>query len=134
MLPRTALISMILAAGLAQAASAAPAAGPSDSDLKCMLVASAISQNPDPKARAIANPMVFYYLGRLDARTPGLALGPALQGEARKSQAAEMNVVAQKCVATVTARARALQALGGKPANPPPAAPASPPPATPAPN
>ena len=77
MFARTAVIALTLSA-LASQVAAAPAA-PSDVDLRCMLVASALSQNKEPAAKGLSNIMVFYYLGRLDARSPGVPLGPALQ-------------------------------------------------------
>ena len=117
MFARTAVIALTLSA-LASQVAAAPAA-PSDVDLRCMLVASALSQNKEPAAKGLSNIMVFYYLGRLDARSPGVPLGPALQAEVQKTPPQEMQVQAQKCIATMKDRAGALQALSGpRPAQP----------------
>jgi hypothetical protein len=111
MFARTSVIAVALSA-LVNQASAAPAA-PNDTDLQCMLVASALGQNKQPGAQSLSSIMAFYYLGRLDARTPGVALGPALRAEVQKTAPQALQVQAQKCVATMKARAGALQALNG---------------------
>lgn len=123
MFRRTAALGLIISLGLAgqAAAQAKSAITAQDVDLRCMLVASALSQNKEPAARGLSNIMVFYYMGRLDVRSPGLALGPALQAEAQKSPPAEMQAQGQKCIATMKARAGALQALSGPRPNAPPA-------------
>lgn len=111
MFARTIVIAAALSA-LVNQASAAPAAA-NRTDLQCMLVASALGKNKEPEARGLSNIMVFYYLGRLDARTPGVDLGPALRAEVQKTPPQELQIQAQKCVETMKARAGALQALGG---------------------
>jgi len=119
MIRRTAFAFVTAAALLAGPAAAQSA---SDADLRCMLVASRLSQSTDAQTKNISSLMVFYYLGRLDARRPGLNLGAALQAEARTIVPTEMNPVVQKCVSTLEARGKVLEALGKPPAGAAPAA------------
>jgi hypothetical protein len=127
-------IAACLSASVAAAATPPPAAG-GDPDLKCLLVASALSQNPDPKARTISGLMVFYYMGHLDARKPGINLRAALEAQAHAVTPPQLQAEAKRCVTTVSARGQLLQSMSKPPAQPPGAtAPAPAPLATPAPH
>jgi hypothetical protein len=117
----------------AVAAKPPPAKAGGDPDLKCMLVASRLSQNPDPKARTISGLMVFYYFGRLDVRKPGIDLRKALEAQALTVTPAELQAEARRCVTTVSARGQVLQTMSNRPA-PPADAKGSVAPATPAPH
>lgn len=145
MLRRTGAFALVTFLGFAGGATAQPPSPPPrpaasavkpNSDLRCMLVASSLARNKDERARAMAGPMMVYYYGRADARTPHLALGAALQAEANLLQTtpggpAQMQAQAQTCVSTFETRIQVLnQLVGPRPAAPagtsPPVAPAAP--------
>ena len=109
-----ALVFAVAGFGLGQAQTPAPAAVKANPDLRCMLMASVLSQNPDPKAKELSNIMMFYYLGRFDARNPNVPLQPALQAQAKLLTQAEANPEGQRCVAAVSTRVTALRAMGGQ--------------------
>lgn len=113
--------------GAAQAAPAkaptgAKAASGSDGDLQCMLVASMLSRQKEPQAQSLSQAMTLYYLGRVDARRPGLNLRQALQSEMQANAGTSAAPVAQRCAAAIQARVNVLNALGGPQGGPPPAA------------
>lgn len=129
---RTALAFVALAVSLA--GSVAHAQTTLDSDIKCMVVGGALNQSQDPKARTVSTLMIFYFLGRIDARDPNLDLATALKTRMQTLKPADLQVEARRCSDQMNTRSQALQAVSAKlngvtSANP---AGASPTPASPA--
>jgi hypothetical protein len=109
---RTALAFVALAVALA--GTAAHAQSTLDSDIKCMVVGGALNQSQDPKARTVSTLMIFYFLGRIDARDPNLDLTTALKTRMQALKPADLQVEARRCSDQMNTRSQALQAVSAK--------------------
>ncbi|HEV2531602.1 hypothetical protein [Phenylobacterium sp.] len=102
----------ILTASLAIAAIAgvAEAQDASRSDMRCVVAFSRLLQTPAYKDAAGAG--MFYYIGRLDGREPGLDLAAAMRREIANMATADYTTEAQRCGAELKARNEAVKAAG----------------------
>ncbi|WP_309603941.1 hypothetical protein [Phenylobacterium sp.] len=123
----------LVATAPAPAMAAAPPAGaasPLIADVRCLLTMAAFGGAKERQQAAQVG--VYFFLGRISARAPGLDLGAALRAEAPKLGPQELQVELRRCGTMVEAQSTGLQAamstLGGKRAAGPaaPARPAAP--------
>jgi hypothetical protein len=132
MIRRTALALVAIAGAFA--GGAAQAQNTTDADLKCMVVAGALNHSTDPQTRTASSLMVFYFLGRLDARDANMDIATALKGQMQAMKATDLQAEAKRCGDIMTGRSQALQAVSAKlAASAPPPAGGAPAAATPAP-
>jgi hypothetical protein len=127
-------LALITLAG-ALVAGAAQAQNTNDADLKCMVVAGALNHSEDAGTRTASSLMVYYFLGRLDARSPSMDIASALKTQMQTMKSTDLQGEAKRCGDIMTARSQALQSVSAKlnaEAHPPGAA-GSPAPAAPAP-
>jgi hypothetical protein len=113
-------------------AAAAPATGVTG-DVRCLLTMGALASNKANQQAATLG--VYFFEGRISARSPGLDLTSALKTEAGRMGPPELQAEAKRCAAIVQQAAQALQsaqASFGGPAAAPGAAP-TPAPAAPTP-
>ena len=130
---RTAFAFAFAALAVALAGGAARAQSTLDSDIKCMVVGGALNQSQDPKARTVSTLMIFYFLGRIDARDPNLDLASALKTRMQSLKPADLQVEARRCSDQMNTRSQALQAVSAKLNGVTSGAPAGASPTTPAP-
>jgi len=125
---RSALIALAGAITLASVAGPAAAQTAADrDDVRCILVLTAVGQ--DPKQREAASKGTFYYMGRLDARGMSGKLAPTMIAEGKAiTNAAQAEMELKRCVAELNQRGQVLQgaylqvrAAAQKAAPPPPA-------------
>ena len=114
----------------AAAAAAAPTTGVTG-DVRCLLTMGALASNKANQQAATLG--VYFFEGRISARSPGLDLTAALKTEAARMGPPELQAEAKRCAALVQQAAQALQSaqanFSGPVAAPgaaPAAAPASP--------
>jgi len=97
---------------------AAPAARAADdaaaADLKCMVVAAALSQNADPGLKSAGAMTGIYYLGRLDGRTPNLDLETRLRATISQMTPQELVPEIQRCGQQVQARLKSAGQIGSR--------------------
>jgi hypothetical protein len=113
-------------------AAAAPTTGVTG-DVRCLLTMGALASNKANQQAATLG--VYFFEGRLSARSPGLDLTTALKTEAARMGPPELQSEAKRCAALVQQAAQALQSAQANfsgPVTAPGAAPAAPP-ASPAP-
>jgi hypothetical protein len=120
----TAMAAGLLFATGAAAAPAAQVAGPAAApvadqpDLKCLIIAMAAIESGRADAQQPGVLGAIYYLGRLDARTPGLDLRSAIAAEEATLKPETMGAEAARCAAELKSRSAAIRALGDAPALP----------------
>ncbi len=132
-----ATISALALAGAAPTHAATPLpAAPSVlvADVRCLLTMAAFGGAKERQQAAQVG--VYFFVGRISARAPGLDLGAALRAEAPKLGPQELQVELRRCGTIVESQSTALQTamstLGGKRAPGPATGPAAAPsPATP---
>lgn len=131
----TILVMALAATAPARAASPPPAAAPAlVADVRCLLTMAAFGGAKERQQAAQVG--VYFFVGRISARAPGLDLGAALRAEAPKLGPQELQVELRRCGTIVESQSTALQTamstLGGKRAAAPAAPATAPAPATPA--
>ena len=126
------------ATGTAPARAAVPLAGaasPLVADVRCLLTMAAFGGAKERQQAAQVG--VYFFVGRISARAPGLDLGAALRAEAPKLGPQELQVELRRCGTIVESQSTALQtamsSLGGKRAPGPATGAASAPPSAPTP-
>jgi len=108
----------MIRAGLALLLALAPTAamaGPEEdaADVRCVVIGAEMSQDKDPDTSKGGSVILFYFLGRLDARSPTADLKALITQEATRMAAADKGRIATDCAAKVQARGKQLEALGG---------------------
>ena len=110
-MPRVLLVAAI-AAGLAFPARAAPPEDPkTTADLRCVVVAYALTRNADPDLQKLGAVSLFYFWGRLEGRGDVANLAARLTGEAGKMTADDIQAQAKTCGAIFAATTQSLQSL-----------------------
>jgi hypothetical protein len=128
-----AAVALLAAASPAAAAQKAPAHPPGAAapttgvtgDVRCLLTMGALASNKANQQAATLG--VYFFEGRISARSPGLDLTSALKTEAARMGPPELQSEAKRCVAIVQQAAQALQSAQANfagPVNAPGAAPA----------
>jgi hypothetical protein len=113
-LPKTLAAVALLAAAspaAAQKPAAATAAAPTTGvtgDVRCLLTMGALASNKANQQAATLG--VYFFEGRITARSPGLDLTAALKTEAARMGPPELQSEAKRCAALVQQAAQALQA------------------------
>lgn len=131
-----AAMALLAAASPAAAQKAAPARPPAATapttgvtgDVRCLLTMGALASNKANQQAATLG--VYFFEGRISARSPGLDLTAALKTEAARMGPPELQAEAKRCAAIVQQAAQALQAAQANfsgPVSAPGAAPAAPP-------
>ena len=124
---RTALIALASAVALASLGQPAAAQSAADrDDIRCILVLTAVAQ--DPKQKEAAAKGTFFYLGRLDSHGLGPKLGSLMIAEAKGIQnAGQAQMELKRCAAELNTRGQFLQTAFQqvRAAQPKPAAPAA---------
>jgi hypothetical protein len=103
----------------------APTGGVTD-DVRCLLSMYALAQNKDRQQAAQSG--AYFFLGRINARAPGLDLASAIKAQAPTLAPAQIQDELKRCGPMVSASAQSFQsALNSlRPPAPPAAAPAAP--------
>jgi hypothetical protein len=112
------------------AAAAAPTTGVTG-DVRCLLTMGALASNKANQQAATLG--VYFFEGRISARSPGLDLTTALKTEAARMGPPELQAEAKRCAALVQQAAQALQSAQANFAGPVTAPGAAPAPVSPAP-
>lgn len=96
-------------------------------DVRCLALAAAITADPnvDANGKSAGQMVAFYYLGRLDGRTPGIEIKSRFIEQAKVIGAMPPDAIkaqAEACGVALGARGKELQDLGDalKAANQPP--------------
>lgn len=115
-----------LAASTAVAAPA-PAAAPKhtalESDVRCIIVMAALTQDKQRQQAGVIG--AHFFAGRVSARAPGVNLTEAIRAEEAKMRRDELPAELQRCGPIVQAAVQALQASFQAPASGPPGGPAA---------
>jgi hypothetical protein len=82
------------------------------SDLRCLVVASTLSNSTNESFKAAGTVSAFYYMGRLDGRAPDLDLENRLFAEALKMTPEDILAQARICRATLAKKTRSMQEMG----------------------
>jgi hypothetical protein len=81
-------------------------------DVRCVVVGLKIAQLPDATQKAAGVMVTLYYIGRLDGRTPNLAMEDLISQEAQNITSASFQVEAARCGNSLKARGQALTEMG----------------------
>lgn len=101
-----------LLAGAAQAQAQAQAEKPADlADLQCMALYAILANEPDQQAAAGLG--VFYHLGRLEGRTPGVDWLARMHAYADTVTVEQVAANGARCSAEMSRAADAMQRVGG---------------------
>lgn len=132
------LAGLLLGTGTASADTKSTAAAAIAGDVHCVVIGLFLFRSTDATAQTAGLIMTYYFLGRLDGRTPKPDLERLISAESKKMNPADMQADQNRCGLELDAKSRALQQIGqhaalrDQPAAPAPApAPPPPPPATP---
>jgi hypothetical protein len=107
-----AALAGVLAAGVALPAVAAPPEDPkTTTDLRCVVVAYALTQNPDPELQKLGSVSLFYFWGRLEGRGAADNMAARLTEEAGKMNGDDIKTQAKTCGAIFDASTESLRAL-----------------------
>jgi hypothetical protein len=87
----------------------APAGDPSLTDMRCMVVASALLGSDDEQMKSLGRANLFYYLGRLQGRGDVANMDARIVEQAAKMTEDDIRAEAKGCGAMFTAAAQALQ-------------------------
>ncbi|HLZ76601.1 hypothetical protein [Phenylobacterium sp.] len=90
-------------------------------DVRCLLTMYALGRDKQRQQAALLG--VYFFIGRISARSPGIDLPAAVKTEAAKLQGKPLNDEAKRCGAMVEGGMRALQASFGPPQAAPGASP-----------
>ena len=107
-----AALAGVLAAGVALPAVAAPPEDPkTTTDLRCVVVAYALTQNPDPELQKLGSVSLFYFWGRLEGRGAADNMAARLTEEAAKMTGDDIKAQAKTCGAIFDASTESWRAL-----------------------
>jgi hypothetical protein len=110
---RPALIGAAAIAACALLATTARAADTdTDADVRCVVVAMALTQSADDQARAFAQPALIYFQGRIDGRSPNFDLEPAIIKAVQTMSAASYTTEAARCGAILMDKGQKLHVIG----------------------
>ena len=93
------------------AMAAAPEDPKTTTDLRCVVVAYALTQNPDPDLQKLGAVSLFYFWGRLEGRGAADNMAARLTEEAGKMTGDDIKAQAKTCGAIFTAGTESLRAL-----------------------
>jgi hypothetical protein len=128
-MPRVLLAAALvgtLAAGLAHPAMAATPEDPkTTTDLRCVVVAYALTQNADPDLQKLGTVSLFFFWGRLDGRGATGDMAARLTEEAGKMTPDDIKDQAKTCDGIFTAATESLRALNNTVQDQPGAAPSA---------
>ena len=106
------LAATLLPLGGMAAAAAAPLDNASHSDVRCVAALALAANTAEGEQLTGLAFQLFYYLGRLDGRVPGLDLEAALRQEAPRITPADQKQLLDSCTAQYLKRAQDVQAIG----------------------
>lgn len=99
--------------GLLLVSAGAAAAPPVDSaDVRCFLVAAEMSDTKDKAVETAASIMMFYYLGRIDAKDPAANVEALVEQEVARLTDADKKQLLASCSAQVQRRGKELSGGG----------------------
>jgi hypothetical protein len=109
------LLAVALSGVLAGLALPAWAATPEDpkttTDLRCVVVAYALTQNPDPDLQKLGAVSLFYFWGRLEGRGAADNMAARLTEESGKMTGDDIKTQAKTCGAIFDAGTESLRSL-----------------------
>jgi hypothetical protein len=118
---------LLLASATPTGALAQTTAASADShNLRCLIAAATVAENPDPNVKTIGLMAGMYYAGAVFAADPDIDLKVALKREALAMKAGDLASIAASCGAEMQARGKQLTDAGQAlkdvkiPATPPP--------------
>ncbi|MFI4950124.1 MAG: hypothetical protein ACHP7A_03700 [Caulobacterales bacterium] len=119
---QTTLAAAALAAVFAGVASQAEAQGSSQAtpDVRCLLTMGAIASTPANRGPGTVG--VYYFLGRINVRAPGLDVTSALKAERAKLPPSALPAEAKRCEALMQEASETLRTAQAALSSPPPAA------------
>jgi len=100
-----------LAAGLALPALAWAEDPKTTADIRCVVVAYALTQNSDPDLQKLGTVSLFYFWGRLEGREATANIGHRLTEEASRMTPDDIKTQAKTCGDLFTAGSQNLQTL-----------------------
>lgn len=81
-------------------------------DMRCLIVGSRISGDPDPTKQAVGRAILMYYLGRLDESFPSLDIEEAIAIEEAKMSASDVQSETKRCSRWLLDRSQVLEKIG----------------------
>jgi hypothetical protein len=82
-------------------------------DIRCIAALAAAGANAqNEQAKEIARLGVLYFMGRIDGRTPGIAMETVVPAEIRAMTLADIQAATPDCVSQLQARGATLDAIG----------------------
>jgi hypothetical protein len=105
------LAGLLLGAGPAYADTKSPAATAAG-DVHCVVIGLLLVRSTDTSAQTAGLIMTYYYLGRLDGRTPKPDLEHLISVESKKMTPADVQADQTRCGSELDAKSRALQQIG----------------------
>lgn len=117
-------------------------------DLKCLVFSFVLANAKEEQTKTAGALAAFYYLGKIDGRSPGVSLDGPIVDVAKDLKPEDVQAMSARCGAELQTRGQSISALGARltkmsadqqqaqpaaPASPAAAAPAAPKAATPAP-
>ncbi|HEY3798103.1 MAG TPA: hypothetical protein VGL58_07085 [Caulobacteraceae bacterium] len=89
-----------------------PPADPTTTDIRCIIVGGALSQNSDPDLQKLGNASMLYFWGRLEGRGALQNINARVIQEAAQLTAAQLTAEVNVCGAILTGATQGLQGLG----------------------
>jgi hypothetical protein len=108
---RTPALAAALAASLFAATGAHAEDPKTTTDIRCVVVAYALTHNEDPDLQKLGAVSLFYFWGRLDGRGATADLGLRLTDEATKMTSDDLKAQAQICAGIFAAGTETLKSF-----------------------
>lgn len=105
------LTGLLLSAAVAQAE---PRVDPVTFDLRCLIVAAQLRENPDPEIARNGEMAGLFFFGRVDARVPEAQLEARLMREVEALQRLNAQTMLRDCGEFMSARGQLLVEIGGR--------------------
>ena len=84
----------------------------SSSDIRCLIVGSRISSEPDPSRQSVGRIILLYFLGRLDERFPNMDIEDAIIKEEATMTADDAQSEMTRCSRLLIERSQLLEKIG----------------------
>ena len=110
---RSALLAIAIAVStVGQPASAQPA--PDRKDLECLVISFAAGSDKDEAKKGAAAISAFYFLGKIDSRTPGVDLEKPIVALVESTAPKDYETMAKRCADELQSRGKSLSDLGDR--------------------
>ena len=110
---RTGFIGLAAFVAAASLGGAANAAGDdTNADVRCIVVALALSQSQDDQVRSVAPAALMYFRGRIEGRSPNFDLEPAIIAAVQTMSPSSFAAESARCGGQLEIEGRTLKAIG----------------------